>query len=166
VSELRGDRVVLRPTGPADVEPLRAIRRTPEVIDRWGAVEDGFPLGDDPTVTRFTIVVDGEPAGMVQFSEEEDPDYRSADVDIFLHPSRHNLGLGTDAMKTIARHLVEDRGHHRLTLSTAVDNAQAIRSYEKAGFRPIGVAHAAARDPRTGEWGDELMMELVVRPQG
>jgi aminoglycoside 6'-N-acetyltransferase len=166
MSELRGERVLLRPTGAADVEPLRAIRRTREVFDRWGAVEEGFPLGDDPTVTRFTIVVDGEPAGMLQFSEEKDPDARSADVDIFLDPRRHNRGLGTDAMRTIARHLVEDRGHHRLTLSTAVDNARAIRSYEKAGFRPIGVARAAARDPRTGDWGDELMMELVVRPQG
>jgi aminoglycoside 6'-N-acetyltransferase len=163
MSELRGERVVLRPTGPADVDPLRAIRRTREVMDRWGAVDDGFPLSDEPTVTRFTIVVDGEPTGMVQFSEEKDPDSPSADVDIFLDPRRHNRGLGTDAMRTIARHLVEDRGHHRLTLSTAVDNAQAIRSYEKAGFRPIGVAHAAARDPRTGDWGDELMMELVVR---
>jgi aminoglycoside 6'-N-acetyltransferase len=163
VSELRGERVVLRPTGPADVEPLRAIRRAPEVMDRWGVVEDGFPLKDEPTATRLTILVDGEPAGMLQYTEEKEPDYRHAEVDIFLDPRHHNRGLGTDAMKTLARHLFEERGHHRLTLSAAVDNAQAIRSYEKAGFRPIGVAHAAARDPRTGDWGDELMMELVVK---
>jgi aminoglycoside 6'-N-acetyltransferase len=163
MSELHGERVVLRPTGPADVEPLRAIRRKPEVMDRWGAVEDDFPLGDEPTATRFTILVDGEPAGMIQFTEEKEPDYRHAEVDIFLDPGHHNRGLGTEAMSTLARHLIEDRGHHRLTLSTAVDNAQAMRSYEKAGFRRIGIAHAAARDPRTGDWADELMMELVVR---
>jgi RimJ/RimL family protein N-acetyltransferase len=165
MSELRGERVVLRPTGPPDVEPLRAIRETPAVKDRWGALEKDFPLGDEPTATRFTIFADGEPAGMIQYTEEQEPDYRNAEVDIFLDPGHHNRGLGTDAMSTLARHLVEDRGHHRLTLSTAVDNAQAIRSYEKAGFRRIGVAHAAARDPRTGGWGDELMMELVVRPE-
>jgi RimJ/RimL family protein N-acetyltransferase len=155
--------VVLRPIERGDVESLRAIRLTPEVMACWGKVEEDFPLGDEPTATRLTILVESEPAGMIQFTEESDPDYRHAEVDIFLDPRHHNRGLGTEAMTTLARHLIEDRGHHRLTLSAAVDNAQAIRSYEKAGFRRIGVAHAAARDPRTGDWADELMMELVVR---
>jgi aminoglycoside 6'-N-acetyltransferase len=66
-------------------------------------------------------------------------------------------------MSTIVRHLQEDRGHHRLVLSAAVDNARAIRCYEKAGFRPVGVTEASWRD-REGNWRDELFMERVVRP--
>jgi aminoglycoside 6'-N-acetyltransferase len=162
--ELRGERVVLRPIEPADVEPLRAIRLKPEVMARWGVVEDDFPLGDEPAATRFTIFVDGEPAGMVQYSEENEPDYRHAEIDIFLDPRHHNRGLGPDAMKTIIRHLVEDRGHHRVILSVDADNAQALRAYEKTGFRRVGLMHMSGRVPGTSEWKDEYLMELVVRP--
>jgi aminoglycoside 6'-N-acetyltransferase len=165
MGELRGERVVLRPTGPADVEPLRAIRRKPEVMDRWGIVEDDFPLGDEPTAARYTVLVEGEPAGMLQYTEESDPDYRHAEIDIFLDPRHHNRGLGPDAMKTIVRHLIEDRGHHRVILSVDADNAQAIRAYEKTGFRRVGLMHLSGRVPGTSEWKDEYLMELVVRPE-
>src|SRR5215210_5487158 len=98
MSELRGERVVLRPTGPDEAEKLCAIRRTPEVMARWGTLEDGFPFEDEPTANRFTIFVDGSPAGMLQYTEENEPDYRSAEIDIFLDPRFHNRGLGPEAM--------------------------------------------------------------------
>jgi aminoglycoside 6'-N-acetyltransferase len=164
MSELRGEQVVLRPTGPADVEPLRAIRQTPEVMARWGKVEDDFPLGDEPEATRYTILVEGEPAGMVQFSEENEPDYRHAEIDIFLGPRFQNRGLGPDAMKTIVRHLMDDRGHHRVILSVDVDNEQGIRAYERTGFRRVGRTRLSARVPGTSEWRDEYLMELVREP--
>ena len=60
---------------------------------------------------------------------------------------------------------IEDRGHHRITIDPAVDNAQAIRAYdEKAGFRPVGVMRAYERNMTTGEWHDGLLMELVGAP--
>jgi RimJ/RimL family protein N-acetyltransferase len=165
MSELRGERVVLRPTGPADVDALRAIRETPEVMARWGTVEDDFPLGDEPEATRYTIFSEDEPAGMVQYSEENEPDYRHAEIDIFLGPGFQNRGLGGDAMKTIIRHLMDDRGHHRVILSVDVDNAQGIRAYEKTGFRRVGRMQLSGRVPGTSEWRDEYLMELV-RPPG
>jgi aminoglycoside 6'-N-acetyltransferase len=165
MSELRGEKVVLRPVDRDDVEALRAIRLTPEVMARWGTVEDDFPLGDEPTATRFTILVDEERAGMLQYTEENEPDYRSAEIDIFLDPRHHNRGLGPDAMRTIVRHLIEDRGHHRVILSVDADNAQAIRAYEKTGFRRVGLMHLSGRVPGTSEWKDEYLMELVVTPR-
>jgi aminoglycoside 6'-N-acetyltransferase len=164
MDELRGERVVLRPTGQADVEALRAMRFTPEVMARWGTVEDDFPLRDEPTATRFTILVEDEPAGMLQYTEENEPDYRSAEIDIFLDPRFHNRGLGPDAMQAIIRHLMEDRGHHRVILSVDADNAQAIRAYEKTGFRRVGLMHLSGRVPGTAEWKDEYLMELVRAP--
>jgi aminoglycoside 6'-N-acetyltransferase len=160
---LRGEHVVLRPLESGDAAPLRAALATPEVAAWWGAVPDGFPLEDEPTATRFTILVDDEIAGMVQYTEEDEPDYRHAELDVFLHPDHHDRGAGTDAMATLARHLLEDRGHHRLILSVSVDNARAIRAYEKVGFRPVGVTQASWRD-LDGKWRDELLMERVVRP--
>lgn len=164
MSELQGKQVVLRPLDASHAGDLRAIRLTPEVAARWGPLEDDFPLSDEPGVARFTILVEGQVAGMIQFLEEPEPDARSAEIDIFLGPAWHDRGLGADALRTLVRHLMEERGHHRLTIDPAVDNPQAIRCYEEAGFRRVGVTHASFRDPGTREWIDELLMELVVRP--
>jgi RimJ/RimL family protein N-acetyltransferase len=165
MSELRGERVVLRPTGPDDAEPLRAIREAPEVMARWGTIEDDFPLGDEPTATRFTIFVGDELAGMLQYSEENEPDYRHAEIDIFLDPRFHNRGIGPDAMRTLIAHLRDDRGHHRVILSVDVDNEQAMRAYEKTGFRRVGLMRLSGRVPGSSEWGDEYLMEWVTEPR-
>lgn len=88
-------------------------------------------------------------------------DYRHAGMDIFLAPDRHGQGLGTDALRTLARHLIDDRGHHRLTIDPAVANKAAIRAYEKLGFRPVGVMRQVERSP-DGEWRDGLLMDLLA----
>lgn len=159
---LEGEAVVLRPLEPGDLDEVRRIRATDEVVRWWGSPEDDFPPDDgDP---RFAVLIDGEVAGMVQYYEEPDPDARHADVDVFLDPAHHGMGHGTDAMRTIVRHLVDDRGHHRVTLSTDPRNRVAVRCYEKAGFRPVGVTRASRWDDLSGSWVDELLMDLVVLP--
>lgn len=160
--ELRGDRVALRSLEADDAAPLRGILARPEVAAWWGAVPDGFPLADDPDSTRFAIVVGDRVAGLIQFGEEPDADYRHASIDIFVDPDLHGRGIGTDALRTLMDHLHRERGHHRITIDPAAANAQAIRSYEKAGFRPVGVMQAAWRDP-DGVWRDVLLMEHVDR---
>lgn len=45
-------------------------------------------------------------------------------------------------------------------IGAAVDNTAAVRAYEKAGFRPVGVTQRSWRDP-DGRWRDELLMERV-----
>ena len=161
---LDGKLVKLRPLEPGDVPELRRIHETLEVARWWGPPEDDFPLGDDPGATRFTVLVEGEIAGLIQYGEEREPDYRHAWIDLFIDPERHRRGLGADAVSTVARHLVEDRGHHRLTIDPALDNAAAVRCYEKAGFDRVGVTRLSWRDPE-GRWRDGLSMELVVPPR-
>ena len=162
MGELNGERVVLRPTVEQDADDLTTILSSPEVAAWWGPVPDGFPLEDEPEATRFTIVVEDRIAGLVQFGEEPEPDYRHAWVDIFIDPRLHGSGLCADAIGTLVRHLVDQRGHHRVTIDPSTDNAAAIRCYEKAGFRPVGVMRSAWRDPWSGAWRDTLFMELVA----
>jgi aminoglycoside 6'-N-acetyltransferase len=88
--------------------------------------------------------------------------YRHAGIDLYLDPAEHGRGLGTDAVRTLARHLIEERGHHRVTIDPSVGNAPAIRSYEKVGFRAVGVMRQYTRDPLTGEWVDGLLMDLLA----
>jgi aminoglycoside 6'-N-acetyltransferase len=130
--------MILRPLAEGDEAELRRIRATPEVSRWWDAPAEGFPWTDDPEATRLTIEVDGAVAGMIQFSEELEPKYRHAGIDLFLDPALHGRGLGTEAVRQVVCLLIEERGHHRIVIDPAVDNAAAIRAYEKAGFRPWG----------------------------
>lgn len=163
-TDLEGARVVLAPLGEADAPALRAMRLEPEVAAWWGPLEDDFPFGDDPDATRFTIRREGAVAGLIQFGEQLEPMYRHAWIDLFVDPALGRRGVGTHAIVTLVRHLTEDRGHHRITIDPATDNAAAIGCYEKAGFRRVGVMQAAERDPLSGRWRDALLMELVVWP--
>ena len=154
--------LTLRPLEPADAAELRRIHATPEVARWWDAPDDDFPMSDEPEATRLTILVDGDVAGLIQYYEESEPRYRHASIDLFLDPAVHGRGFGTEALRRLVAHLTTDRGHHRITIDPSVDNRAAIRSYEKAGFRTVGVMRRYERDPAGGGWRDGLLMELIT----
>jgi aminoglycoside 6'-N-acetyltransferase len=162
--EIRGDSVVLRPLSVDDVPRLVEIGRQPEVARWWTSVTSekltAKAEGHDDA-KGLAVLVDGQLVGMIQYAEEDDPEYRSASVDIFLSNEVHGRGLGTDAVRTLARWLVRERGHHRITIDPAVENPAAVRAYEKAGFRPVGVMREYWTDP-AGVRHDGLLMDLLA----
>jgi aminoglycoside 6'-N-acetyltransferase len=162
---LVGRWVTLRPATEIDIPELAAIRRTPEVYARWRGGQDlereiRDDLEDGDSVV-YAVVHEGRVVGSIQWSQESEPDYRHASIDIYLDPSVHGRGLGTDAVRTLVRHLVTSAGHHRITIDPAVDNEAAIRSYAKVGFRPVGVMRRYERDV-DGTWHDNLLMDLLA----
>ncbi len=164
--ELRGDRVVLRPLAEADVPRIVELGDDAEVARWWRGLTHEHVLekaqGEDDGAVVFAIVHDGEVAGMIQYFEENDEEFRHASIDLFLGTRYHDQGLGTDAVGTMARHLIGDRGHHRLTIDPAAHNERAIRCYEKVGFRPVGVMREYWRDP-DGVWRDGLLLDLLAK---
>ena len=159
---LKGERVLLRPGRPEDADALVRIRKEPKVARRWGEadIEEEIGEGFIGTDEGFAIEVNGEVVGAIQYGEEEDPMYRHASVDIFLTTPRHGRGLGTEAIRVLARYLFEERGHHRLTIDPAADNAAAIRAYEKVGFRRVGIMRSYERGPDSA-WHDGLLMDML-----
>ncbi len=155
----------LTPLAASDAEALRAIRADPRVAEWWDELEPDFPMDDEPESTRFTIHHDGEIAGMVQYAEEEEPKYRHASIDIFVAPEHQGRGVGTEAVKLVVDHLLGERGHHRITIDPATENAAAVACYSKAGFSPVGVLRLSERDSDGRGWHDSLMMELVIEPE-
>jgi aminoglycoside 6'-N-acetyltransferase len=127
-------------------------------------MEPDFPF-DEAASSRFAIVVDGEVGGLVQYGEEEWDDNRHAWIDIFVGDDYAGRGIGSEVVRRMIRMLVEERGHHRVTIDPAPENEAAVRAYEKAGFGRVGTLKRAYREPGSGEWRDELLMELVVPPQ-
>jgi RimJ/RimL family protein N-acetyltransferase len=160
---LRGERVVLVPVTGEHVPDLRRILATPQVRLRWRdeAASRQWPF-DDPSATRFAVMLDGVACGLVQYGEELEADYRHASIDIFLDPAVHGRGLGREAVAALARHLVHDRGHHRLVIDPAADNEPAIRCYAAVGFRPVGVMRRYERDADGKGWHDGLLMDLLA----
>ncbi len=161
--ELTGAGIVLRSLEPDDVPELVRIRRTPEVAGRWGDVdaEPDWPYDDDEAVC-FTVLLGAAVVGMIQYSEESTPQYRHAGIDLFLDPAVHGRGVGRDCVRTLARHLILERGHHRLVIDPAADNEAAIRCYASVGFRPVGVMRAYERDVDGRGWHDGLLMDMLA----
>jgi aminoglycoside 6'-N-acetyltransferase len=148
---------------PDDVEAVIAIQSEPEVARWWGAPDEADLRREagKPDPTSFALETNGELIGLVQYHEENEPDFRHASVDIFVTERLHGHGLGTDAVRTLARYLIDERGHHRLTIDPAAANAAAIRAYEKVGFRRVGVLREYWRAP-DGAWRDGLLMDLLA----
>ena len=149
--------IELRPIDESDFVPLLAILRDDAVAEWWGPNDDASlreEVGADD-VTAFTILEAGEPIGMVEISEEDEPAYRHAELDVFVAAPRHGRGIGAEALRLALRHVFEERGHDRAIIVPAVDNTAAVRCYEKVGFRRVGIFRRADRGR------DALAMDIL-----
>ena len=161
---LTGRRVRIRPGRPGDAARLREILAEPSVSQWWGepdpldVIEDCL-RGEDEEIL-LVMEIDGQVAGGIQYSEENDPMYRHAGIDIYLGTRFQGQGAGTEAVALLARYLFSERGHHRITIDPAAHNDRAIRSYAKVGFRPVGVMRQYERGP-DGRFHDGLLMDLL-----
>lgn len=162
---INGARIVLRPATDDDAPELARIRRHPDVFAHWRGGDDmAVAVRQDLAEENshgYAIVLDGDVVGWIQWQTEDDPDYRHASMDVYVDPAVRGRGLGTEAVQTMARHLVDDHGHHRLTIDPAAHNTAAIASYTKVGFRPVGVCRQAEKGS-DGTWHDSLLMDLLA----
>lgn len=160
-----GCSVVLRPLGVNDVEKIAKMQSEPSVARWWGPPDEAQLLreaagGED--AKPFAVERDGDLVGLIQYYEEDTLDFRHAGIDIFIATHAQGHGLGTDAVRTLASYLIDERGHHRLVIDPAAQNAAAIHTYEKIGFRAVGLMREYWRSP-DGSWQDGLLMDLLAR---
>jgi aminoglycoside 6'-N-acetyltransferase len=135
----------------------------------WHADPDVARFWDGETFTRaeilmrlergevdaFIVEAGDEPVGYLQAWWEEDEPLRGG-LDMFLVPAARGRGLGPDAARTLARHLLDDRGWTRVTVDPYAWNEPAIRAWRRAGF--VDVDEHAADDEHTSAW---LLMEFA-----
>lgn len=161
---LQGDRITLRPFAEADLPRLLDIVHEPE-ISVWWAGYDMARLRADvlgtPGVVSFAVELGGELIGLIMYSEETDPYYKSASIDVTLDSAHLDRGLGTEAIRTLGRYLFDVRGHHRLTIDPAASNARAVAAYRKVGFRPVGVMRQYEKGA-DGAYHDNLLMDMLA----
>jgi aminoglycoside 6'-N-acetyltransferase len=155
---LQGEATLVRPATPADAAMLERWHADPEVARYWdeetpGAVELVAQLAA-PDLDAYIVEAGGEPVGYLQaWFDSGDPD--TCGLDMFLVPAARGRGLGPDAARALARHLLA-AGWRRVTVDPELWNERAVRAWARAGFR--AVEERAPDDEHGRPW---LLMELT-----
>ena len=137
---IRGKLTTLRPVSREDLPLLERWFTDPEIFRYWGGVAKsreaiaaeclGIQSGEE-IVLSFIVERNGEPIGYIQ-GWSDDP--LIGGIDLVLVPHARNRGYGPDAVHALALHLRDDLHWTEITVDPLVDNARAIRAFEKAGF--------------------------------
>lgn len=149
---VHGRLTTLRPAEESDVDRLVAWHADPDVARYWDdetfTREEMVERLARPDVEAWIVEEAGEPVGYLQTHPEG--------LDMFLVPAARGRGLGPDAGRAMARHLLDERGLARVTVDPYEWNAAAVRAWERAGF--VEVSRHPADDGHTAEW---VLMEFV-----
>lgn len=169
---LRGQRVMLRPMTHADAPHLVRWANEPDFAwFQWGRRPGRF--ADDEAASKwmdyiaehrgvvFAIDYEGRPIGQVNYRDLQ-PKGQSAEVGIGIgEPALWGKGLGREALGLLVKHLVDDLGVHRVSLSVLAYNDRAIASYKAAGFEVEGVERDGVMTDK-GHFADDVKMAYVV----
>lgn len=165
---IEGRSVRLRALEPSDMENMwrwqndwatqRLGDGEPELALSHAAVERTF--GDSAGFTSYVIeTLDGRAIGSCGYFGYSGRN-RSCSVGIWIgEADARGKGYGTEAMRLMLRYLFHQMGLHRVALQVMADNAPAIASYIKCGFREEGRDREAAF--KDGAWIDSLRMGVL-----
>lgn len=156
-----GPLVTLRAPLQSDLEPLGVILEEPEVALWWVGysperVQREFI--DDTAVSRI-IEVDGECAGALLVLRGEEPEYPTTVMHLFIGTRFRGRRIGEEALALAIRHEFAN-GISRITLDPNERNDGAIRSYERLGFKRIGVLRDYQLRPN-GKLEGALFLDLT-----
>jgi len=158
---LVGERMTLRPPIASDAGALLAILLEPEV-SKWWVGYTPSRVHDEMIASDATLVmeIDGDCAGAIFLYPENDPEYLHVVIHLFLGARWYGHRYGAEALTLVIAHLTT-LGHHRFTLDPNANNAPAIRSYERLGFKPVGLLREYQLRP-DGTHEDALFMDLIL----
>ena len=134
---IRGQQTLLRPVDKADVELLIAWHADESVARYWDwetfTRESMLERLARPDVAPYLVLSadDGEPIGYLQAWRDAEG---GGGLDMFLEASARGRGLGPDAARAMAEHLVGTCGWKRVTVDPYLWNDRAVRAWRKAGF--------------------------------
>lgn len=100
--------------------------------------EGYFDKGSPEKGQCHWIVVDGRKIGQINYNAIDQLN-KKAEVDIIIGDEKDmGKGYGTDALRTLLRHLFDTLEVNKVWIEARGNNPRAIRAYEKAGFKREG----------------------------
>lgn len=115
---------------------------TPSHAQEW--IERVGPL--EP-VTQFAIEVDGEAAGGIGITQQQDVDRYSAEIGYWLGEAHWGRGIMTAVVRAVTEHAFATFRLHRIYAGIFEWNPASCRVLEKAGFAFEGrLRRAAVKD--------------------
>jgi aminoglycoside 6'-N-acetyltransferase len=155
---VRGQQTTLRPVEAADIDLLLEWHADPDVSRFWDdetfTHETMLARLGRPDVTPYLVLAGGVAIGYLQVWW----DAEGGGLDMFLEPSARGRGLGPDAARAMALHLLYDRGWTRVTVDPYAWNEQALRGWRNAGF--VEVSRHEPDDEHTAAW---VLLEFSPR---
>ncbi|MGY6709945.1 MAG: GNAT family N-acetyltransferase [Rhizobiaceae bacterium] len=169
--------ISFRPVEGSDLDLLERWMETPHWREWWGdpAQELGYirdMIEGRDTTRPFLFLVDGEPAGYIQYwfighhqNEEWVKDNPwlmelpsdAVGVDLSIGEAQNlSRGIGTAVLKDFIA-MLQAQGLSNIVIDPDPANGRAVRAYEKAGFRPITELRG-----KTGS--DVLLMRFADEP--
>jgi RimJ/RimL family protein N-acetyltransferase len=103
--------------------------------------------------------VDGERAGALAWERANERSRIAQLGGLAVHPDFRGRRLADEAARLLQRHLIFERGYHRLQLEVYGFNERARRHAERAGFVREGVKRKAYR--RGDEWVDGVLYAVI-----
>ena len=154
---MRGKRTCTRRATDDDAALLAAWHDDPDVRRYWDnetftVDEMRERLARDDVDGWVVEQEDGAPIGYLQT--------HATGMDMFLVPSARGRGLGPDAARAMAEHLLAAGSHDRVTVDAYAWNEPAIRAWARAGFVEVSRGHPPDED-HLAAW---VLMEYRLRP--
>jgi aminoglycoside 6'-N-acetyltransferase len=140
-------------------------RDDPYPVDRVKTKFGPRVRGED-TVRPCFMLLAGRPVGYLQYYPVTEPgDYALANadatwgLDLWIgEPELWSGGIGTAVLRLVLAHLFEREGAETVVIDPRVENARAVRCYEKAGFAKVKVL--MQHEMHEGAKRDSWLMEV------
>jgi len=148
---VRGRLTTLRRARAGDVDRLGAWHAGPQGPRYWDG--ETFTRAEmeerlaRPDVEAWIVEEAAQPIGYLQVHPQG--------LDMFLIPYARGRGLGPDAARAMAEHLLHERGRERVTVDPYAWNEGAVRAWQRAGF--VEVSRHGAGGEYTAPW---ILMEF------
>ena len=150
MSNLEGQKIILRALEPTDIDLLFAIENN---TDLWFVSESNLPLSKailenyisnasqdifEAKQFRFVIEYNGKLAGLIDVFDF-DPVSQKAGVGIVVLPEFRNKGLATDAILTLQEFASQIWRIHQLYAHISTDNTASLKAFKNSGFQESGL---------------------------